>query len=105
MDESQLPQREISGLDHSGNANRRAIDERGIELNYFEGAQIGYKWLDKNGTMPLFPFGFGLSYTAFAYTGLTATASRSGIRVDARCKERGAAPRRGHPAILYTLSF
>ena len=93
MDESQLPQREIPELDHSGNANRRAVDERGIELNYFEGAQIGYKWFDKNGTLPLFPFGFGLSYTAFAYTGLTATASRSSISVMLDVKNVG--PRQG----------
>src|SRR5512136_2011989 len=30
----------------------------------------GYRWLDKNGYTPLFPFGHGLSYTRFDYSGL-----------------------------------
>ncbi|MFY9802564.1 MAG: glycoside hydrolase family 3 C-terminal domain-containing protein [Candidatus Acidiferrales bacterium] len=42
-------------------------------VKYTEGIFVGYRGYDRSSTKPMFPFGFGLSYTNFQYSNLTVT--------------------------------
>ncbi len=85
--EADLPQPEIVGMDSAMKKKLRAPDEKvaggeeekplsQFDLSYkSEGAKVGYKWFDAEHKEPLFPFGFGLSYTTFTESGLTVDAA------------------------------
>jgi beta-glucosidase len=42
-------------------------------VRYSDGIDVGYRYYDANNETPLFPFGYGLSYTHFSYSNLTVT--------------------------------
>ncbi|WP_201313524.1 glycoside hydrolase family 3 C-terminal domain-containing protein [Dyella sp. EPa41] len=61
-DASQLPRAEIPGA--AGGTPPESVDYN------IEGADVGYRWLQSRGLKPLFPFGYGLSYTTFEHGAL-----------------------------------
>jgi beta-glucosidase len=68
--DADLPHPKVPGID------LKLVDGRHLppfDIHYTEGLKVGYKWFDAEEKQPLFPFGFGLSYTKFAYSNLTAS--------------------------------
>jgi beta-glucosidase len=57
---------------------QQLISETDTTVNYAEGLNMGYRWFDANNLVPLFPFGHGLSYTTFSYSGLQASKQPNG---------------------------
>jgi beta-glucosidase len=59
---AQLPRPDLPGRNIAWNTT--------FTVEYREGAAVGYKWFDQQQLRPLYPFGFGLSYTQFRYSDL-----------------------------------
>ena len=68
--EAQLPRPRLPGL---GEPPTTAMD-----VDYdIEGSDVGYRWFARQGTKPLFPFGYGLAYTRYAYGPATVRGGRT----------------------------
>jgi beta-glucosidase len=65
------PQRPAPGADISSFMAMMAKGAPAFETYYDEKLKVGYKWYDAEKRTVLFPFGFGLSYTSYAYSKLT----------------------------------
>lgn len=64
---------------------------KGVEgkTTYSEGVNVGYRWFDKENIAPLFPFGHGLSYSRFEYSGLKIEKLAEGLDVHVTIKNTG----------------
>jgi beta-glucosidase len=55
-----------------------------FDVNYTEGAKVGYKWYESKHIQPLFPFGFGLSYTTYEYSDLKVAGDGSEVTLSVK---------------------
>ena len=71
------------------------------KVYYGERLFVGYRYYDKKDINPLFPFGFGLSYTTFEYTNLRINKSElnTGEMLDVTVNIRNTGPRAGKEII------
>ncbi|PTQ64179.1 beta-glucosidase [Sphingomonas sp. PP-CE-3G-477] len=83
---SQAPRAAPVGLDRltsveaqaaANPANASTFQLESFPVDYVEGANVGYRWYEKQRQRPLFAFGHGLSYTSFAYRNPVVTGGRS----------------------------
>jgi beta-glucosidase len=79
---AQLPRPQLDG--------DPALPYAPFDVDYtIEGAAVGYKWFDQQGHEPLFPFGHGLSYTRFEFSGLEASDAAGVLTVSFSVKNTG----------------
>jgi beta-glucosidase len=71
--------------------------------HYSEGLDVGYRWYDAAHVKPLFPFGYGRSYTTFRLSDLAVT--RRGSTVDAGLTVRDTGHRAGTAVVQAYLSY
>jgi beta-glucosidase len=84
-DDAQLPHPTVPGLEGIPTGGPvREHKVKPFDLTYTEGAKVGYKWFEATNKQPLFPFGFGLSYTTYAYSGLTVDNAQHTVRFTVR---------------------
>ncbi|HEY8939911.1 MAG TPA: glycoside hydrolase family 3 C-terminal domain-containing protein, partial [Cellvibrio sp.] len=79
--ETQLPRPKIDGYPE--------VKDQRFEVNYTEGATVGYKWFDAHEYQPLFPFGYGLSYTDFEFGDLKTALKNDQLNISFTVKNIG----------------
>jgi beta-glucosidase len=60
--------------------------------HYDEGILAGYRWYDEHHQEPLFPFGFGLSYTTFRFSDLRVSRTGDTVKIELAVKNVGTRP-------------
>ena len=85
--DADLPHPQVPGIELAAKAEEEAkktnrpwdIKMPPFDVNYTEGMKVGYKWFEAEHKQPLFPFGFGLSYTTYAYSDLKVDAQQKTV--------------------------
>jgi len=87
----QLPRPELPGLATAEpEFSSMGKTAQPLSADYdIEGSDVGYRWYARKGATPLFPFGFGLSYTTFDQGGLKLTGG-SAVKASFTVKNIGA---------------
>ena len=85
--QTQQQQQGRGGFGGNGNANagRKDIDY----TNYAEGIWVGYRYFNTAGVEVSYPFGYGLSYTTFAYSKPVVKAKNGGFEASITVKNTG----------------
>jgi len=83
--QTQQQQQGRGGFGGNGNPGRKDIDY----TNYAEGIWVGYRYFNTAGVEVSYPFGYGLSYTTFAYSKPSVKAKNGGFEASITVKNTG----------------
>ncbi|MDE2561144.1 MAG: glycoside hydrolase family 3 C-terminal domain-containing protein [Sphingomonadales bacterium] len=90
----QLPRKAIDGyaeLEPSFGGDPAVSADMKVTADYnIEGSDVGYRWFARKGEKALFPFGYGLSYTTFASSGLKTNGKTASFTVSNTGQRQGA---------------
>ncbi len=75
---------------HARDASCAADFDQSAVSRYYESIYTGYRFYDKAGTPLRFPFGYGLSYTSFAYGAMAVREENGAVTVSAEVTNTGA---------------
>ena len=90
------------GIDSAGlKDDRPGYDKE--QYNYTEGLYVGQRWFNKQNIKPIFPFGFGLSYTTFDYFDLKINMKKEELICEFKIKNIGSVSGKAVPMLF--LSF
>ena len=90
------------GIDSAGLIDNRPGHEK-EQYNYTEGLYIGQRWFNKKNIKPIFPFGFGLTYTSFEYSGLKVKMTKEGLNTEFTVKNIGSVSGSAVPMMFLTF--
>lgn len=75
-----FPKKPREGVEYPGD---------GLKVRYNEGFDVGYRYYDKHPDEILYPFGFGLSYTTFAYENCNVALDGENVKISLDVKNTG----------------
>ncbi len=102
-DESQLPRPEIPGAGLASiGVSPQGNPAQDVDYD-IEGADVGYRWYQHRNLEPLFPFGYGLTYTQFEYSAFEARVEHGRVSASFTVANRGSREGVDVPQLYVTL--
>ena len=86
-----------------GGAPKKDGDDNKAQYDYTEGLYVGQRWFNQKNKKPIFPFGFGLTYTSFEYSNLKVSMNKEGLTADFSVKNIGSVSGSAVPMMFLTF--
>lgn len=89
-------------INTAGGGREKGTDSK-AQYDYSEGLYVGQRWFNQKNKKPIFPFGFGLTYTTFEYSDLKVSMSSDGLTAEFVVKNSGTVTGSAVPMMFLTF--